>query len=144
MTRTKAAFKALRESVGLSQQNVADALSVNVVSVKRWEKPTFPYNAPNDAWDYLEQVNQSQRQQVSYMLAVTAEQVESFGKDPAIVPITYYRDQKMYDEYGRDDGPYGWPNAVARKIAYELERRGIAYEFRYPTGGALSTPGSNY
>lgn len=50
----------------------------------------------------------------------------------------------MYDKYGRDEEPFGWPNAVARKLAYELGKRGIAYSFRYPDDGAVSTPGSNY
>lgn len=144
MTRTKAAFKALRESAGLSQQNVADALDVNISTAKRWEKPSFPYDAPDDAWEYLEGVKETQEEQVSFMLAAVAEQVEQMGKEPVVVPITYYRDQKMYDEFGRDPGPFGWPNAVARKVVYELERRGIACEFRYPTEGAVRTPGSNY
>lgn len=144
MARTKADFKALRERVGLSQNDIADALGVNIKTVKRWEKPDFPYSAPDDAWAYLKEVLDSQRQQVSYLLAVVAKQVEELGNEPAVVPITYYRDQAMYDEYGRDEGPFGWPNAVARAVAVELERRGIGYEFRYPTEGAIRTPGSNY
>lgn len=47
----------------------------------------------------------------------------------------------MYDEFGRDPGPYGQANANARAMAYELEHRGIKVEFRYPTDGAVSTPG---
>ena len=73
-----------------------------------------------------------------------AKQVEQLGGEPAVVHITYYRDQAMYDKYGRDDGPFGWANNVARMTAYELERRGIGYEFRYPNEGAVSTPGSKY
>ena len=60
------------------------------------------------------------------------------------MPITYYRDQDMYDEFGRGPGPYGQANANARAMAYELERRGIKVEFRYPSDGAVSTPGSRY
>ena len=41
MTRSKADFKALRERVGLSQQDVADAANVTRTSVKRWERPGF-------------------------------------------------------------------------------------------------------
>ena len=142
--RTKADFKALREACGLSQQNVADALGVHLQTIKRWEKPSFPYAVPDDAFSYLDSVAESQANQVSYMLGVVAKQVEQLGKNPVLVPITYYRDQQMYDKYGRDEGPFGWPNAVARKLAYELGKRGIAYSFRYPDDGAVSTPGSNY
>lgn len=142
--RTKADFKALREACGLSQQNVADALGVHLQTIKRWEKPSFPYAVPDDAFGYLDSVAESQANQVSYMLSVVAKQVEQFGKNPVLVPITYYRDQQMYDIYGRDKGPFGWPNAVARKLAYELDKRGISYSFRYPDDGAVSTPGRNY
>ena len=142
--RTKADFKALREACGLSQQNVADALGVHLQTIKRWEKPSFPYAVPDDAFAYLDSVAESQANQVNYMLGVVAQQVEQFGKNPVLVPITYYRDQQMYDKYGRDEGPFGWPNAVARKLAYELDKRGISYSFRYPDDGAVSTPGSNY
>ena len=135
---TKAQFKALREMTGLSQQNIADALDVNLRTVKSWENPAREtYKVPDYAWDYLKKVDDTQAQQVSYMLGIVAKQVEEFGGDPALVPITYYRDQAMYYEFGRDDGPVGWPNAVARKVAYELGRRGIAYEFRYPQEGAV-------
>lgn len=144
MERTKADFKALRERVGLSQHDVADAIMVSIKTIKRWENPSVPYEAPADAWEYLENVLEVQSNQVSYTLGVLAKQVEQLGGEPAVVPITYYRDQEMYDRYGRDDGPFGWANNVARLTAYELERRGIGYEFRYPNEGAVSTPGSKY
>lgn len=133
MRRTKAHFKALRERVGLSQSDIAIALGVNIKTVKRWEQPQFPYSAPSDAWNYLDSVLAIQEQQVQYSLDAIAEQVEEFGREPKTVTITYYRDQAMYDEYGRDSGPYGWANAIARATAVELDRRGINYDFRYPT-----------
>ena len=144
-TRSKADFKALRERVGLSQQDVASALDVNIKTVKNWENPKQErYLIPVDAWDYLEDAAELQRQQVSYACAVVAQQVESFGMEPVTVPITDYRDQKMYDEFGRDPGPFGQANANARAIGYELERRGIDVEYRYPCEGTIKTPGSGY
>lgn len=144
-TRGKADFKALRERVGLSQQDVASALDVNIKTVKNWENPKQErYLIPVDAWDYLEDAAELQRKQVSYACAVIAQQVEAFGMEPVTVPITYYRDQKMYDEFGRDPGPFGQANANARAIGYELERRGIDVEYRYPCEGAIKTPGSGY
>ena len=61
-----------------------------------------------------------------------------------MVVMTYFRDQDMYDEFGRDEGPYGVANANARAAAAELERLGLEVEFRYPTEGAMRTPGSRY
>lgn len=143
-TRSKADFKCLRERVGLSQQDVASALGVNIRSVKRWEDPSFPNHAPEDAWAVLDNAMEVQRQQVSYACAVVAQQVESFGMEPVTVPITYYKDQAMYDEYGRDPGPFGQANANARAVATALEQRGINVTFNYPLHGAIRTEGSRY
>ena len=148
-TRSKADFKCLRERVGLSQQDVASALGVNIRSVKRWEDPSFPNHAPEDAWAVLDDAMDMQRQQVSYACAGRAERVEngaveSFGMEPVTVPITYYKDQAMYDEYGRDPGPFGQANANARAVATALEQRGINVTFNYPLYGAIRTDGSRY
>ena len=144
MERTKADFKALRERVGLSQHDVADAIRVSIKTIKRWENPSVPYEAPADAWEYLENVLEVQSNQVSYALGVLAKQVEQLGGEPAVVPITYYRDQAMYDEYGRDTGKFGQANASARAVATALEQRGIKVTFNYPLHGAISTEGSRY
>lgn len=125
---TKAEFKALRERVGMSQQNVADALNVNVRSVKRWEHEAYPYDAPDKAWKLLEHRLDVQRRMVEYAVDV----VEKAGFVPSLIPITYYRDQQMYDRGGRDKGLYGIANANARATADVLERMGFEIEFRYP------------
>lgn len=144
MERTKAGFKALRERVGLSQQDVANELDVNVKTVKRWEQPQFPYDAPEDAWELLEHALDVQKQQVEYAVSVLKEQAESFGKMPNQVTLTYFRDQAMFDKYGRESDPYGQANANARAAAAELERIGANVVFAYPGDGAIRTPGSNY
>lgn len=48
--RSKAEFRALRESVGMSQAGVARALGMTVRSVRRWEtlEPGY-HGAPDDA-----------------------------------------------------------------------------------------------
>lgn len=145
MERTKAAFKALRETVGLSQQNLADELGVVVRSVKRWESPAAEgYRAPDDAWDVLERAREVQRQQVAYALEVVRGQAAALGQAPDAVALTYYRDQAQYDACGRDKGPVGAANANARAVADALEREGHAVEWRYPDEGAVKTPGSRY
>ena len=129
---TKAGLKALRERVGLSQQSLADALGVTVKSVKRWEHENQPNCAPPDAWDVLEDALDAQRQMVKSSL-VKAKEVEQ-----DLIPITYYRDQRMYLEYGRGDGAYyGRANATARAIGAALEAEGYEVEFRYPGGSAV-------
>lgn len=145
MARGKADFKARRERLGLSQQDVADALGINIKTVKNWENPKQPrYRISDAAWRYLDSALDAQAQQVAYARSVVESQIEALGGDPVVVPITYYRDQAAYDRFGRDSGPFGQANANARAIACELERMGIQVEFRYPDDGAIPTPGGNY
>ena len=145
MSRGKADFKARREQLGLTQQDVAQALTVNVKTVKNWENPRqTSYRISDAAWEYLDRAADMQAQQVAYARSVIEAQSEALAGNTVVVPITYYRDQATYDRFGREAGPFGQANANARAIASELERMGIQVEFRYPDDGAISTPGSNY
>lgn len=145
MARGKADFKARREQLGLTQQDVAQALTVNVKTVKNWENPRQTrYRISDAAWEYLDRAADMQAQQVAYARSVIEAQSEALAGNTVVVPITYYRDQATYDRFGREAGPFGQANANARAIAGELERMGIQVEFRYPDYGAISTPGGNY
>lgn len=145
MARGKADFKARREQLGLTQQDVAQALTVNVKTVKNWENPRQTrYRISDAAWEYLDRAADMQAQQVAYARSVIESQSEALAGNTVVVPITYYRDQATYDRFGREAGPFGQANANARAIATELERMGIQVEFRYPDEGAISTPGGNY
>lgn len=145
MSRGKADFKARREQLGLTQQDVAQALTVNVKTVKNWENPRQTrYRISDAAWEYLDRAADMQAQQVAYARSVIEAQSEALAGNTVVVPITYYRDQATYDRFGREAGPFGQANANARAIASELERMGIQVEFRYPDDGAISIPGSNY
>lgn len=133
MARGKADFRARREMLGLTQQDVADALNANVKTIKNWENPRQTrYRISEAAWKYLDRAADIQSQQVAYARSLVESHAGEFGETPMVVPITYYRDQSTYDRYGRDAGPYGQANATARAIAVELERMGVRVEFRYP------------
>ena len=142
MARTTANFRALRETIGLTQGDVANACGVSLRTVKRWEHPDWP-EPPEDAWDWLIDMHDRHDalvdEAVGRVLSIAGERGE-----PESVIITYYRDQAQYDAHGRDPGPYGFANAVAREVALELGEEGIEAEFRYPDEGAIVTPGSRY
>ena len=135
---SKANFKALRERVGMSQQDVADALGVSCRTVKRWERADRR-EPPADAMRLLEGQLGVQREMVEYMVGVCERVTEEQGCMPSLVPVSYYRDQSMYDEFGRDSGPFGVANANARAVAQELEALGYEVEFRYPCEDADSS-----
>lgn len=132
MARGKADFRARREMLGLTQQDVANALNANVKTIKNWENPRQTrYRISDAAWEFLDCAADIQARQVAYARCVIEKHAEVFAESPIVVPITYYRDQAAYDECGRDAGPYGQANATSRAIARELERMGVQVEFRY-------------
>lgn len=143
--RTKADFAALRETVGLTQANLADDLGVQARSVRRWEQPGQEgYEPPADAWGMLDSYADLQRQMVDHARETVMRTGEEAGRQPDEVVLTYYRSQEQYDELGRDEGWYGVANANARAVAAELARYGFKVRFAYPGEGAIETPGSRY
>lgn len=143
--RTKADFAALRETVGLTQANLADDLGVNPRSVRRWEQPGQEgYEPPAEAWEVLDRYADLRRQMVDHARETVMQAGERMGGQPGQVVLTYYRSQEQYDDLGRDEGWYGVANANARAVAAELAHYGVRACFRYPGEGAIHTPGSRY
>lgn len=143
--RTKADFAALRETVGLTQANLADDLGVNPRSVRRWEQPGQEgYEPPAEAWEVLDRYADLRRQMVDHARETVMQAGERMGGQPGQVVLTYYRSQEQYDDLGRDEGWYGVANANARAVASELAHYGVTVCFRYPEEGAIRTPGSRY
>lgn len=134
---SKATLRALREQCGHSQQSLADALGVNVRSVKRWEHEADASVPPKDAWVALTATLSMQRQMAAYAVEVATKQAAMLGC-PNVVQLTYYRDQAMYDLYGRDEGYFGVANANSRAAAEALRSKGYEVEFSYPTDSAPS------
>ena len=126
--RSKAEFRALRESVGMSQADVANKLGVTVRSVRRWETPAPGYRgAPDDAWAMLDDALAKQD-------AVVAGALDMADALPGrSVQLTYYRDQTQFDLFGREPGePYGQANANTRMTADALRCQGVEVSFAYP------------
>lgn len=118
MKLTHGMTKAIRERVGLSQQDVADALDVTVLTVKNWENPNG-YTI-SDAYQTL-LANALADHQLAVKAAKDAvmAQEAQHGEAPRLVRLYYYRNQADYDKYGRDAGKVGVVNARIRE-AYTL------------------------
>lgn len=138
---TKADFRAIRETIGLTQSDVAKACGVALRTVKRWEHPDWQ-EPPEDACDWL--LGMLERHDAAVDAMVDEAMALVRGHGPEVVSIIYYRDQSQYDACGREPVPYGFVNAVSREVALELSGEGIETEFRYPDEGAISTLGSRY
>ena len=133
MERSKADFKALRETVGMSQQVLADALHVDKRSVQRWEAPGNAWEPPADAWEVLDDARERQRWSVDTALEIAWEH------DNVPVSLTYWKSQEEFERAGHD-GDYQMANANARMIAAILENDGRAVSFSF---GGLRAAGAD-
>lgn len=127
--RGKADFRARRETLGLSQQDVADACDVRVLTVKRWETPGWQ-EPPEDAWALIEHYEAVRREAIEESERAFLEANHDGTKNGAV--IAYYRTQDDYDAYGRDEGPFGFANATARSVAESIQKMGYEVRFVYP------------
>ena len=126
--RNKQEFKALREQVGMRQVDMAREMDVSERSVKRWESVKYKeYNAPQSAWDILDDALKLQRQVISAALGQIDEAAQEVGGYPASVKLVYWSSQAEYDEHHcvDDDGDWRQANATARIVSYALHERGI-------------------
>lgn len=132
---TKAEFRALRETVGMTQQALADKLGVAVRSVKRWEKDydDSSYQPPTDAWYVLYDAKELQTQAI--IAAIKAvEDVADDHDTSQDVEIVYWLSEDDYKSksidalYGIADD-WRMANANARAVARILELRGHTVHF---------------
>lgn len=119
---TKAGFKVLRESLGLYQSDVAEAAGVDVKTVKNWESPRLPRaRATAVAWKYLENLAEIQEREVGCLVEKIVDETDG---NP--YPLPYFREQDLAAEDAR---AARISNAMTRKVAFELTRLAIPYEF---------------
>ena len=130
--RTLAEFRAIRETVGMTQGMLAAALGVEPRSVRRWESPSCEgYRPPRDAWDVLDAALDAQRRGVDAALGRVDEIAKERGAYPKSVMLPYWTSQDAYDEghYVDDGGDWRMANATNRILAEMLCRRGIDVEW---------------
>lgn len=118
MELTHGMAKAIRERVGLSQQDVADAIGVTVLTVKKWEDPNG-YTIPDAYKVLLADALVDHQLAVKAAMDAVMTQENQHDDAPSLVRLYYYRNQADYDKYGRDAGKVSVVNARIRE-AYTL------------------------
>lgn len=130
--RTLAEFRAIRETVGMTQGMLAEELGVNPRSVRRWESPDYDgYRPPQDAWDALDAALETQRRGIAAALGKLDEIVQERGAAPDSVRLTYWVSQGACDRhhYVDDGGDWRMANATNRMLAAALHERGIEVDW---------------
>lgn len=131
--RTKQELRAIRELTGITQSALADILGVQVRSVKRWESTEAPQQAPQDAWDVLDEAFEIQHRGIAVAMETVRELMESYGETGAVV-LPYWEDREEYDMYSTDSalgvaGSWREANANIRALATILTHEGVTVNF---------------
>lgn len=135
MNKTKAAFKAIREECGLSQQDVADEADVTVQSVKKWENPRYEQAPPDDVWRFLLECRGTLYADARELAGEIAASLEVEGGKEVV--LDYYRTQEDLDAVQLGTGidePVGYHNTRMREIGRILEQMEIPYTYQYGGG----------
>lgn len=143
--RTKSEFRAMRESLGLTHQRLADELRVKVLSVKRWESPKYPQTAPTDAWALLDSLMDAQDKAVQAALDTVREVTEKQGMEPREVILPYWSSKADFDAHhyvSEPDASWSEVNATSRRVAIVL--RWLGYKVRWVDGAEYPTKPKNH
>lgn len=131
IVKSKAGFRVLRESVGLTQSALARMMGVNVQTVKYWENPNNPQYKPNErAWKLLYRLVEDHDAITNYVAHAPARQ-----ENP--IRFTYYRSQADYDRLVGDGQFFGVVNAATRAYVQALLSAGIGVEVCFAGGDTL-------
>jgi transcriptional regulator with XRE-family HTH domain len=120
-TRSKADFKALRDLLGVTQREIADACAVTPLTVKNWENPGEMFPPSRQAWQWLEDQWREASRRADETVGL-ARDAGAGRRGPVI--LTYWRDGA---QYRRAHATVSWrfENAVTRITAERLRAAGI-------------------
>lgn len=140
--RDKADLKAVRESIGISQIDLANEMRVTVRTIKRWEQIGWE-EPPEELWELLDDMVYDHERSVDELVERTEEEArrnaadaEACGDDPKVVYLAYYKNQKHYECFPHQRGTtHTWGNAIVRRAADILRLKGYRVFFYYPETG---------
>lgn len=122
----KAWMRYARAVCGVSQLELANAVGVRVLTVKRWEKPGEA-EPPDDVVEYLWQSVEAHERDVADLVGRCLAGAEAGDA----VALDWYRDQGQADLDGLGV-PFSYQNAVVRDVARKLSEMGVDVVIRFP------------
>ena len=131
--RTGADFRAMRERIGWSQNEVGTAIGVDPNTVKKWENPLAGWDVRPYGWAWIDRMHDAYYREVDALIDAAIAEVEARGIEPGgTVAISYYRNGSTA-KYGvartRHGEPAGAADAVSRAVGEYFENEG--YRVRY-------------
>lgn len=129
----KAGFRALRESTGIGQDDLAALMDVELRSVKRWESDLSPmHHAPLDAWKLLKGLaGRRDRWAAIILTGPDGRGWQSLARGRSIM-LPYWTGEAQWRR-SMPDAPAGpdWKvfNAAMRRVAAVMEARGCGVEW---------------
>lgn len=134
MEHTIANFRALRETVGMTQAHVAKECGIDARSVRRWEDAENTAYAPREfAWDLLIKAREDQIRAIDEVITAV-ERMEDERGTPKVVRLSYWGNAVEYARAHPEEDPAKWQmaNANARLAGHMLMEMGFDVEFGFP------------
>lgn len=131
MLKTKANIRRIRETMGLTQEDIAEMYGVQLRSARRWEDPkATSNNMPDAVWENLVQLYEKFWDEADWASQKLLEMGEA--NDSGEIVVIYYRRQSDLDEVQGDRGRLvGYVNALTRQASFLCEFAGIDVTARY-------------
>ena len=129
MEDSKARFKALRETLGMTQAQAAEEFGVQPRAVRRWESLTAPQLPPAGVVDEMETMVDERTRVIVDTLALVERIFDSVsdehGSDEVPdISLPYWSSQDSYCKCHDGDMDYRSANSISRGVADALRIRG--------------------
>lgn len=129
MDRTKADLRALRETAGITQSDLASMMGVARRSVVRWEADGNAWSAPDEAWEIIGRALDAQAEAVAHAVGIVEEARGAAGADARAIDLLYRYERTAEDRMA---------NASARAAATVLRHLGHRVRFCYAGDSAAA------
>lgn len=138
---SKARFRALRETIGITQAQAAETFGVQPRAVRRWESPTAPQLPPEGVLEEMERMADERARAIESTVRATekfiAERMD--GHKVEEVSLPYWSSQAAYDEWHPvKPEDYRRVNSISRGVADALRSRGLNVKWLLDRAEAVS------